>query len=343
MTLPKRIQDMADEAKRLQEDLIAGRNTAEEKPPAPDTPEADAMRQDAAVVEDITPAKEHQAVTDEPEVETPDNPPPKTDPAERHEDGLETWKARYKTLEGKYNAEVPRLSQEIRQLKDALRDYQAELTNRANAQADAAQRAERPEDAIAGDINPDAYEEYGDEFKDLASKLQWAIHQVKSLKGENEKLRDQVGGVYKNQNQQSYDAFLNQIRSEHPAFDQQDQDPEFLQWLDTMQINLPAIAESRDVQKALSVYRAWSDLTGRYKESSTPPVTSAHPGNQNTVTKQVAPPRSRPAAPQSGPKVWSRKDIAAFYEDVKSGKYSEQEALTIKHQIFDAQRKGLIT
>ncbi len=349
MDLPKHIQDMADEAKRLQQEIASGnaegngntegRETDETKSPAPGTPESDAMKQDAAIAEDITPDLEADDAPGDLEDFGAEQKPEATQPDGADQRQEEPWKAKYKTLEGKYNAEVPRLSKEVRELKDALRQYQAEIDRLSRVEKEA--HAAPPD--IDGDIDIGAYEDYGDEMRDLATKLSWSIQAIKSLKGENDTLKQQLGGVFNYQHQQTYDQFIHAVRQAYPAFDHQDQDPEFLSWVDSMNIDLQAIGQSRDVKKAVDVYRTWNDLTGKYKQQKAVNAPT-HQADKSRVEKQVAPPRSRPSSQQGGErKAWTRNEIAKVYEDIKRGVYSDSEALKMKQAIFSAQSKGLIT
>lgn len=369
MVLPTKIQQMADEAKRLQKEIAAEKtpgNPETQEPnkeagPAPNTPEAAALKQDAAQVTDVTP-KEVEAE------ESPGdgNPDEETTVAEQegHEEdqdtvaaeeageekkekgGEEYWKARFKSLEGKYKAEVPRYTQELKELKQTLQGYEAEIRRlRDELAAQGRTQPEEPASSDTEEIDPNVYEEYGDEMKALAEKLNWAIKTVNSLRDENKTLKDQVGGVYQQQSQRDYQHFLNQIRQQYPVFDQQDTHPEFLSWIEEMGIDLNKVAQDRDVEKAIKIYKAWPGASAllEHNTSGEPPP-EADKKKSSNVNKQVAPPRSKPTPPPpSGGATWTREDIRRAYNDIREGKYTDAQAMQIKADIFKAQTEGRVT
>ena len=102
---------------------------------------------------------------------------------------------------------------------------------------------------------------------------------------------------------------------------------------------------SLDAGRVSAFFRTWLESTGQATAQSTgsaPPPPQANPELQ----KQVAPGRSRSAGtPQTNQgKVYSRDDIAKFFDDVRSGKYKgrEQERSRIERDIFAAQRENRI-
>ena len=326
MDIPKNIQEQADKARKLQEDYIESRKTEEpeEKAPAPDSTEAQAFKQDSAQVEDVDDSPEEE------EREAPEKESEETD----HTDEEETWESRYKALIGKYNAEVPRYAAEVRQLKQSMNDLKEE--NRRFMQSQQQKQEEAPE---MGDLDPNAYDEYGEDMKKLATQTSQLMKQVKQLREENNLLKQGVDKAYQSTEQMSYEGFLDKVRNAYPAFDQQDTDTEFLAWVDRMGIDLKSIGQERDVNKAIEVYKAFSDMTGKYKPK--PTEKPKEPVN-DVVKKQVAPPKSRPAPVQEKSNTWTRENIAQVYKDIQKGVYSEQEAYKLKQQIFKAQQEGNI-
>lgn len=318
MDLPKNIQEQADKARKLQEDYI--KEKTGEKEPAPGSEEAQAFKQDSAQVEEVD-VSDEEPIEQEEEEEAPEKE------QKDQTDEEETWESRYKALIGKYNAEVPRYAAEVRELKQELRELREESRQ--------PQKSDAPE---MGDLDPNAYEEYGEDMKKLAIQTTQLMKQVKELREENKSLRQGVDKAYESTEKMSYDGFLDKVRKSYPAFDQQDTDPEFLKWVDDMGIDLKTIGQERNVKKAVEVYKAFSNMTGKYQpkeEKKTKEIP------KDVVKKQVAPPKSRPAPPEDkGKDIWTREDISNFYRDLQKGKYSQEEGFKIKQKIFKAQSEG---
>lgn len=327
MTLPRHIQEGADKARQLQEDLIQGKT---EK--APETPAEDVFKEDAAEVQDVETGDQVDNEDEKPSQEEKEEKPSES-PEKPKEDDVEHWKQKFRTLEGKYNAEVPRYAAEVRQLKQEILNLQ-NMFQQQKSQV-------KPEDAPEmGDLNPEDYDDYGDDMKKLASTVNRLNAVIKKLSDDNNKLRDQVTTVYQDTENTSFNAFLDKVRSAYPAFDAQDRDPEFIEWVNNMGIDLGAIGKSRDVNKAVEVYKAFSRITGKYQPETPPPPPVP---SKERIEKQVAPPKSRPIPPQDGKKKqWTRADVDQVYRDIKDGVYNEKEAYKLKQEIFNAQRDGRI-
>ncbi|MFW6177370.1 MAG: hypothetical protein ACOC43_03285 [Desulfohalobiaceae bacterium] len=345
MELPRHIQEAADEARKLQKQI------AQDKQGSPDSqqaaaPESEESEADEQSHEESGEEQEEQAQHGE-QQEGEQGQQAASEESEhqfdghdqgRDEKGVDYWKQRFETLKGKYDAEVPRQAQEIRELRQQLQEHQKQVQQLQE------QKQAQPQESDK-DISPENYAEYGEEMQALAEKLSWAVQTLNELRQENAKLKEQVGTVYEQQDQQTYQQFLDQVRKQYPHFDQQDQDSEFLQWVEDMGIDLAKIGQQRDVKKAVEVYKSWNDLVGRYGQPNqeTQPQEKSQRLKQG-VNKQVSPPKSKPTPPGDGQKKsWTRQDIKRAYDDIKSGRLDEQQALKLKNQIFKAQREGRIT
>lgn len=331
MELPKNIQDGADRAKELQEEYVKGK-TGEEKEPAPGSQEDQAFKQDSASVEDLKEEEKEEEKREEEEEEEETSPEPKK---VEKEETVDYWKQKFKTLEGKYNAEVPRYASEVRELK-------AQISNLQRSFEEIKKIKPEKQDPEMGDLDPNAYEEYGEDMKKLVTQTSILMKTVRELQKENSQLKDKVGTVQSNSEKLSYDSFLEKVKEKYPAFDEQDVDPDFLNWVENMQIDLTTIGQKRDVNKAVEVYKAYADLTGKYKpkEIHSPPIEKEpeKKRDDSAIKRQVVPPKSRPAPIQDRTKKeWNPQNIDKFYKDLMKGLYTEKEAQAIKSEIFRAQ------
>jgi len=326
MSLPKHIQDGLDKAKELQENL-AKKKTGEEKPPAPDSPEAQIYKEDSGVVQDVDLDNEEETPA------SPEEPKEEEKKEVSKEEDFAYWKQKYNTLKGMYDAEVPRYTAQIRELKRDLQDLQSNIESLKQSPV---------VDQKVGDINPDDFEEYGEDMKKLVQQVSSLMRNVNKLQDENTKLKKEVTSVAKASHDMSYNDFLKQVRQQVPQFNEQDVDPEFLQWIDSRNIDLNKVAKDRNVKKAVEIYSDYAKLSGKY-QTDPPKEEEVDRSKSDRVKQQVAPPRSRPApVEEKGKKQWTRADVDQVYKDIIKGKYTEQEAFKLKQQIFKAQSDGRI-
>lgn len=362
MALPAKIQEAADQSKKMIEDLAKAKkgNTEPETPkgPAPGSPEAAALNQDAAEAQDLTPQGEKgkpegEDQKQEPRAKDADNDletksgQPKAD----GEDGksgevdwkekFETLERRFKTLEGKYNAEVPRYAAQVKELNRNIQGYEAEIRRLKEAQAPPQTGQPPPAgqgqaDEI-GEIDPNKFEDYGEEMQDLANKLKWAITKIKSLEQEKTQLKQQVGQIDETTRKSEWDRFVDKITQRYSFFNEQDNDPEFQAYLQAEGIDLAGAVNRRDVGRIVEIYKGWP---GAVKYAQPPKPEPKEP----KVDGQVAPPRGKPTGQNQNTKpMWKRSDISKAYDDIKNGVYTEAEAMKIKQDIFNATREGRIS
>ncbi len=324
MDLPKNIQDQADRARELQEEYIKSKEAKEEIDPAPGTQEDQAFKQDSAQVKDVDVSEEEEEERED-DTETEDTPP-EEEPEEKKVD----WEQKYRTLKGMYDKEIPNYVAEVRQLKQEIKNLQY--------------RKEEPTPVptkAQEDLDPSAYEDYGEDMMKLVRQIQVMKGHLDEVKQENQMLKQGVDKVNTSYQQVDYNSFLDRVKQAVPQFDEQDTDPEFLHWVDKMGIDLASIGKNRDVNRAIEVYKAYSNFSGKYQPKQEP---ASEPPPKKDVRNQVAPPKSRPTpVNEKGPKMWQRGEIEQAYKDIQAGKYSQEEAYKLKQQIFNAQREGRIT
>jgi hypothetical protein len=363
MAIPEKIQEAADQSKKMIEDLAKAKRGGNPEPepqtgPAPGSPEAAALKQDAAQAQDL----DNKGDQRKPEGEDPKQEPrakdadndlenksgqPEGDGGDGGEpdevdwkEKFETLERRFKTLEGKYNAEVPRYAAHVKELNRNIQGYEAEIRRLKEAQTLPQQGQPPPAgqgqaDEI-GEIDPKNFEDYGEEMQDLANKLKWAITKIKSLEQEKTQLKQEVGQINETTRKSEWDHFEDKISQRYPCFEQQNHDPEFMAYLRAENVDLAGPVNRRDVDAVVEVYKGWP---GAAKYAPTP-----KPKQDPNIDNQVAPPRGKPTGQnQNASPMWKRSDISKAYDDIKKGVYTEAEAMKIKRDIFNATREGRIT
>ena len=327
-TLPKQVQKQSEAVQELYKEL----NNEQ------------AQDESADVKEDADSVKE-QAVQSEPQEQVV---------AENQED--ETVGQRYKTLQGMYNAEVPRLHAERRELSDRVNQLEQLLSTMQ-------QQPNKPEESIPEEPAPklvtDAdVEEYGESIEVMRrvskeetlaaqKKLEALEKQIESLQSN---VIPRVEQVAASQVKTSEQAFWSELSTTVPDWRDMNDNQDFQNWL--LEID-PLTGISRqtyleDAQRNLDVGRV-SNFFNTWKENNGG-VSNAQPNRKaqasTELERQVSPGKSKSTGkPQSNSgKTYSTDDIKSFFDEVRKGNYrnKEEERDRIERDIFAAQREGRI-
>lgn len=326
MALPAQVQKQADDVRQLMAEL-SGAQTAVAKPDS----------QTAASTGDVTTTSASTAPATVPVGNEP--------PAGDHE----TLEQKYRTLQGKYNAEVPRLHAENKSLANRLTSLEQLL---ASAPPPPAAPTTTPQKLITDkDI-----EDYGDSV-DLMRRVsreedfavQAKIDELTSLVRQlQSNVVPRLDQVTTRQAQTDEQQFWSELAAAVPNWQATNNDADFQSWLlevdpltgITRQTYLDDAQRNLDVQRVIKFFTLWSGISGA------PPARTAKPSAASELEAQVAPGRSRStSAPNSTRgRTYTPLDIKAFFADVTAGKYRGREAErnTLEHDIFAAQREGRI-
>lgn len=248
---------------------------------------------------------------------------------------LEKSESKFKVLQGKYNAEVPRLHQEIRELTSTTQSLQAQL-EQAQTPATVAKDLEET------DLNIEAYAEYGEEFEQLAQMVKSLTSKVETLKNENTSLRTSVDNVEVNS---ASEKFWDRLEAAVPDWETINTNPDFVQWLQevddisgiTRQTHLNDASETLNANKTIKIFKKFNDSVAKENTNN---------GQRNNrIARQAQPNSVNTAAPTSPNKrLYTRKEIKEFYKDVSSGKWKghEAELKQVEADIFAAPLEGRI-
>ena len=275
---------------------------------------------------------------------------------EHSEDNQEknaNWQQKYKTLQGMYNAEVPQLKQMVQDQGAKINQFE-NLIATINQQK---QQPQAPQQTSASLLSDKDVEEYGESI-DIMRKV--TKEETGNLLGEVSALKAQIAQMTQNtvpQVQQlanqvgdtQEQLFWSNLAGVVPNWQEINENEDFQTWLletDPLtgmarQSYLEDAQRRYDVGRVAAFFTTWSGLNGN---GSAQQVKST---NQNELQQQVAPKKSRSAgAATTGTKPsYSTADIAAFYEDIRKGKYKgrDDERAKIERDIFAAQAEGRIT
>lgn len=251
-----------------------------------------------------------------PAPEPPPPEPPKPD---------DKWEHRYKVLEGKYKAEVPRLAADNRELRQKLNQALADIEDLKN----------RPtQDTL---IKPEDREKYGDDLLDVikrAAKEETAVKDVE-IQTLKKKLDNFETTAAKNTEMEFYNSLSNAV----PDWPTLNNDEGFLNWLDEhdeltgqkRQDLLDAAYSAYDANRVARFFKAYTALTQKNVQSS-----------QSALAAQVAPESGRVQTPPPGKRTWTRGEVKSFYDQCRQGKVSEKDMVAIEAEIQMAAAEGRI-
>lgn len=255
----------------------------------------------------------------------PDTTPPSPEPPAAVPPAVTdaTWEQRFKVLQGKYNAEVPKLHAEVKAL--------TEKVNTLRAAAQVAQPAQL--------VKPEEIDKYGPDFIDMVRRAAEESFgpERDALKATIAQLEAKLSGVAGHQEQAAQQAFFDALSAAAPDWEAVDQDDSWKQWLaqydadarNTRQAILDDAIKARDASFVASMIAKWK----AQRQARTPSLAA------------LAEPASSRATPPSEPtkKIWSKAEVDAFYREAakpRNGKYTPEQIVRIEQDIESAVREG---
>lgn len=300
MSLPRQVERQLREAEEMEKQLAAelGQGGV---PPDPEAPAADP--------EATPPAADAN----------PDQPIAPPAPAE-------DWQQKYNTLRGMYNAEVPRLHDQVKQLTTQMQA----LTEQLNAKP-AATPAPEPQTLVTDkDV-----ETFGKDLIDLQRRVTAEVtaqlrSEMDAITRENETLKAQVAQTGTRIGEMTFEQRLHRAL---PDFDQINVDPRWVAWLDEVDPILRSprrtVAQTAfdegDVDAIVHYVNLFKQVTGTAGKQADK--------RQEELNRQVAPPRTAAGAATPTPqgKVYSVAQWGAQYNRVAAlnaqGRYDEAKQL----------------
>lgn len=289
-----------------------------------------------------------------PPAETPPADPPAdpaTPPAPPSVEPATDWEARYRSLQGKYDAEIPQLRNEL----SSMRQLIANMEHKPPAPAAEPSRTT----TTVVEIPKEEVEAYGEDL--IAASQRWA---AAKFQPEIEALRNEIAQLRGGQQQMTVDTAHERVHAgldrdpELANWRQINSDPEFISWLNQVDpfsgaARVALLGQAYANGDAARCGRFFKSFIAEHTATHQPPVstpTDTPPvgAERPTLESLAAPGRAAGTGPHGGApaekRVWTRADITAFYRDCSAGKYAHREADRgrIEADIFAAQSEGRI-
>ena len=296
MALPRQVEAQIKELEKLEQQIAESqKNNAE---PAPTDP---------APTPDPAPAEP----TPDPAPADPEPKPvePTPEPAEPVVPE-ETWQQKYKTLKGMYDAEVPRLHSDLRELRsqvDALR-------RAAEAKPAEPVKPVTPEklvtDADVEAFGQDLIEVQRKVAREVAAELRG---EMDAMKAENVKLREQLNATGSQVSEATFEQRLHRLV---PDFDAINVDPKWIAWLNETdpllrgpRMTVAQTAFNNGDAEGIAHY------IGMFKATLAPaPNAEPTPSKAEEIARQVQPNRTgSSAAPTQQGRIYKDADIQRMF------------------------------
>lgn len=292
MALPKQVEKTIKDLEALEAQLAKDQ---EAKSPPTEEPTAEVEEQST----EPTPVAEEPKATEQPKVE-PSNPV-EVDPQEE-----ETWQQKYRTLQGMYDAEVPRLHAQLKELKAQMKELEKPKV----------EEAPKPKERKKL-VTDDDVQAFGEDLIEVQRKVAREVAQefqeeLEKLRSDNDVLREQLT---KTGSQVSEASFEQRLHRMVPDFDQVNADPKWIAWLNEVD---PLIRAPRMTVAQEAFNRGDAEGVAYYvsmfKQGITP--ASQPKGPNEELERQIQPNRSatNTAPVQPKGKTYSVKQIEAMFK-----------------------------
>ena len=346
MALPEQIRKQTEAVQELYKQLNGdGTNGEGQNPPADGgTPPAD-------TVNTSTPTADDDAGSN--------NAAQSSSGEHTNDDGKgseENLTQKYRTLQGMYNAEVPRLHSQNKELSGRLQQMEQLLASISAQQTSGRSGQAQPQ--VDPLITEKDQEEYGESLDVMRRVTREELIPVAQKIAQIDRLLQQfqvnvvpqVNNLTHRQAVTAEQQFWMDLTGYIPNWKDINEDPEFQSWLlevdplsgISRQTILEDAQRTLDVRRVGNFFKSWLEITGQ--------ATAAQNTRRNVsaseLERQVAPGKGRNSGAPTGTnaKQYSPDDIKTFFNDVRQGKYKGREAERdrIERDIFAAQREGRI-
>ena len=339
MALPKKVQEQADLARQIHAEVYPQRKEDDEE-----KSDKEARDEPSSTPENSESASEGEAAG-EVQAETPD-----ADQGEKTASG-EDWEQKYRVLQGKYNAEVPRLHRELNTLRGEMQDLRAAYLEIREQQQPPAEESPNEEPA-AKLLSEEDIEDYGEDLINVIKRAakEELLPELSRLREENQQLKAQLGDVSNVVIESARDKLLNTLDKEVPNWKDINVDENFLQWLEHRDAfsgqrrldMLHQAFEANDAQRVVAFFEGFIKEHTALKTPQEAPSSGVQP--KVDMDSLVAPGKPKSGEGQTSgstqpdERVWTQADISAFYRDVRRGVYRgrESEKRAVEHQIIKA-------
>lgn len=237
------------------------------------------------------------------------------------------WEQRYKSLRGKYDAEVPRLAATNKELTVRLQSIEREIESLRTFK-------ETPRQSL---IKPEEVQEFGEPLVDLIRRA--AKEELSDKDQEIQSMRSKLERFEATTTKNAEIDFYSRLGTSAPGWEESNKNEDFLKWLaeyDELtglqrQDSLDDAVRNNDASRAARFFNKWTEISQKQTATAS-----------RSLESQVVPTTSTANAPPPGKKIWSRPEIQSFYQKARVGEISDSDMVAIEADIHAAQIEGRI-
>lgn len=318
MALPEAIQNQIAEAEAIQQQVYG--QAQEGVTPAEQT---------AAPVDTSAEVKEEPQVAEPVQQEVKPEPAPEDD--------------RYKTLKGKYDAEVPRLHKELKEREYQMRDMYRQMQE-LQSRLENVEKAPEPKTGEPAATDKDR-EDFGSDLVEMVERI--AASATAKAVSESEKritaVLQQLGAVQERVQLSEADKFWGRVKSLVADWEQVDADENWIAFLDTTpdyttETYRELAAKAIQAGKAEAVAKLVDIWRGPAKQAE-PPKPQVNPDLQRQV--QPSSVKSTAPAPAAG-RIISRQEYESLYDVRNVQRYGHKKAAEMQAEADLAVAEGRV-
>jgi hypothetical protein len=344
MALPEQIRKQTEAVQELYKQIHSEPTTGEGNP---------AEEVDVSVMEQDAPHTADENSAPDTATQSTGNEQTPVDSSNEEDANSETFAQKWRTLQGMYNAEVPRLHSQNRDLQSRVQQMEQLLATMSAKPSSPTQQFSTEPLVTEKDV-----EDYGESIdvmrKVSREELMPLIQKLAGIEGVLQQLQTnvvpQVQNLTQRQALSADQQFWAGLTDAVPNWRDINNNQEFQSWLlevdplvgVTRQTILEDAQKSLDVRRVGNFFTAWLEVTGQANVAQN----TRRKATASELERQVAPGRPRSAAAPTGnnAKTYAPSDIQKFFDEVRKGKYKGREAERdrIERDIFAAQRDGRI-
>lgn len=331
--------------------------------------EADAIIARLNAGEDAQPKKQKADPQPEPKQEADPQPEPEPEPKSEPKSD---WKHKYSVLQGKYDAEVPRLNDELRQTRSEYRNLQDKVqsleTMLASMKALQDKPAQPPQPSKPL-VTQEEIDTYGPDLIDIVGRVAKQVlepyvdERVGRIEKDVKQVGENVASTQKTVAKSAREKLYERLDSRVPEWRTINKQQEFVSWLNELDpytgvprgANLRAAFDRNDSDRVLAFFEGFQKEHAVATEDPNPAAPSEEApkeeGPQQKLDTLVAPGTPKTgttgAQEESGKgRIWTRKMISDFYEQknelIKANPNRDlpKEVEALERDLFKAQAEG---
>jgi len=308
-----------------------------------DPPKETKQEKPKAEVTELHPAKEEGG-----------DPPSTPEKVERID-----WKQKYSVLKGKYDAEVPRLSSDLRDANRRIQSLEDKIAEIAS------EKTAPKEEPTRSDFTPEEIADYGEDLLDVIGRKARQIveaeykPQIANLESTVATLKSQLGETGQRVGKFEQNEVFAQLDASVENWRKINVDPEFHEWLDqvdpfsgeTRKGLLLRAFDRKNAHQVKAFFERYIEENAAVSPTPTDPSPSGQGGKQGStldLNDYVAPGQPKGGSGTAGaPKdkrMWTSAEVGKFYSDVQKGRYKSrpEDKIRIEADIVAATREGRI-